>query len=216
MNRELLARSIYLLFGIACIGNGLWMLIDPAGWNGMLRMQVEDFGEGNGLDVAGVGLDMTMRKLGATYTCVSLAFFWCLVNAKIRSRVHPVLTLFFGLIAAIQVLEIMSAPLPSHRWVTDAPFVLLPPVILALMMVPLPRFPKKRLAGGETGRVKWFDTKKGFGFIVRDNGEELFVHYRSIAGAAGAHRALKDGQKVRFRVGQGAKGPQAEDVEPLG
>lgn len=203
MNRETLARTVYLVFGIICIGNGLWMLVDPLGWNGLLRMQVEDFGDGN------VNVHM-MRKLGATYLCVSLAFFWCLVNARIRSRVHPALTLFFGLIAAIQVGELMSAQLPSHRWVTDAPLVLLPPVLLALMMLPWPHLPVR---GGETGTVKWFDGKKGFGFIVRANGEELFVHYRAIKGKG--HRALKDGQRVRFRVGTGAKGPQAEDVVPV-
>jgi cold shock CspA family protein len=204
MTRETFARSVYLLFGIACVGNGLWMLVDPVGWNGLLRMQAEDFTGDGALNIH------MMRKLGATYLCVSLAFFWCMVNSRIRSRVHPALTLFFGLIAAIQALEISSSQVPSHRWVTDAPFVLLPPLVLALMMIPLPRLPVR---GGETGKVKWFDSKKGFGFIVRANGEELFVHYRSIRGKG--HRGLKDGQPVRFRVGQGAKGPQAEDVEPL-
>lgn len=203
MTREYLARSLYLVFGLFCVGNGLWMLIDPLGWDAALRMQLEDFG-------SGLALEMAMRKLGATYLCVSLAFFWCAMNPRVRGRVLPVLTLFFTLLAVVQGAAISNADVPSHRWVTDAPLVFLPPVVLALMMLPLPRLPRR---GTETGRVKWFDSRKGFGFIVRENGEELFVHFRAIRGRG--QRALKDGQRVRYRVGQGAKGPQAEDVEPL-
>lgn len=203
MNRGTLARLFYLLFGLASVVNGLWLLVDPLGWDAALRMQLEDFGSGTALELA-------MRKLGATYLCVSLAFFWCAVNPRIRSRVLPGLTLFFVLMAAVQAVTIIHADMPSHRWVTDAPFVFLPPLLLVLMLLPWPRLP---LRGGETGRVKWFDSRKGFGFIVRDNGEELFVHFRAIQGRG--QRSLKDGQRVRFRVGQGAKGPQAEDVEPL-
>jgi cold shock CspA family protein len=65
----------------------------------------------------------------------------------------------------------------------------------------------------ETGTVKWFNGSKGFGFIIRDNGEEIFVHYRSIRGEG--RRSLRDGQSVSFQVEQTDKGPQAEDVEGL-
>lgn len=65
----------------------------------------------------------------------------------------------------------------------------------------------------ETGTVKWFNGSKGFGFIIRDNGEEIFVHYRSIRGEG--RRSLRDGQAVSFQVEQTDKGPQAEDVEGL-
>jgi CspA family cold shock protein len=68
-------------------------------------------------------------------------------------------------------------------------------------------------ADRELGEVKWFNVTKGFGFIVRDNGEEIFVHFRSIRGDG--RRSLKDGQKVRFVVTDSDKGPQAEDVEGL-
>ena len=65
----------------------------------------------------------------------------------------------------------------------------------------------------EQGTVKWFNPDKGFGFIIRANGEEIFVHFRSIRGEG--RRSLKDGQEVSFLVTETEKGPQAEDVEAL-
>ena len=65
----------------------------------------------------------------------------------------------------------------------------------------------------EHGTVKWFNVSKGFGFITKDDGEEIFVHFRSIRG--GGRRGLKDGQEVTFVVAQSDKGPQAEDVEGI-
>lgn len=64
--------------------------------------------------------------------------------------------------------------------------------------------------GRETGRVKWFNRTKGFGFIVRDDGGEIFVHHRNIDGSG--RRSLKDGELVRFKVAQHDKGLQAEHV----
>ena len=63
------------------------------------------------------------------------------------------------------------------------------------------------------GTVKWFNDQKGFGFIERENGKDLFVHFRSIVGEG--HRSLVDGQKVEFTEVAGAKGPQANDVVAL-
>jgi len=62
----------------------------------------------------------------------------------------------------------------------------------------------------EHGTVKWFNVSKGFGFIVKNDGEEIFVHFRSIRGEG--RRSLRDGQSVSFIVAQSDKGPQAEDV----
>ena len=61
-----------------------------------------------------------------------------------------------------------------------------------------------------TGRVKWFDEKKGFGFIEREDGNDVFVHFRAIQ--TPGFKTLADGQEVEFEVEQGQKGPQAVNV----
>lgn len=72
---------------------------------------------------------------------------------------------------------------------------------------------KTSSAKREEGEVKWFNVTKGFGFITRDNGEEIFVHFRSILGEG--RRSLRDGQRVSYVVSDSDKGPQAEEVEGL-
>lgn len=65
----------------------------------------------------------------------------------------------------------------------------------------------------EIGTVKWFNNSKGFGFIERSTGDDVFVHYRAIRSEG--FRTLRDGQRVEFIVTQGPKGLQAEDVTVL-
>ena len=65
----------------------------------------------------------------------------------------------------------------------------------------------------ETGTVKWFNETKGFGFIERESGPDVFVHFSAIKGDG--FKTLADGQKVEFTVTDGPKGPQAENVVPL-
>ena len=62
----------------------------------------------------------------------------------------------------------------------------------------------------QQGTVKWFNGTKGYGFIEREDGEDLFVHYNSIIGDG--YRNLDEGQRVEFTVVQGQKGLQAQDV----
>ena len=69
---------------------------------------------------------------------------------------------------------------------------------------------RSNMSERQTGTVKWFDSEKGYGFIERENGKDLFVHFRSIVGEG--HRSLNDGQKVEFTEAQGPKGPQANEV----
>lgn len=67
----------------------------------------------------------------------------------------------------------------------------------------------------EKGRVKWFNDQKGFGFIAREHGEDVFVHFRAIAAAGTGRRTLHEGQRVEFLVVEGKKGFQADEVTVL-
>ena len=64
----------------------------------------------------------------------------------------------------------------------------------------------------ETGTVKWFNVRKGYGFITRDAGDDVFVHFRNIEGSG--RRAIEEGQRVSFVVTDGDKGLQADEVSP--
>lgn len=63
------------------------------------------------------------------------------------------------------------------------------------------------------GKVKWFNESKGFGFIEKDEGGDLFVHFSAIQNSG--FKTLAEGQRVSFDVTQGKKGPAAENVKPL-
>ena len=67
--------------------------------------------------------------------------------------------------------------------------------------------------GKEVGTVKWFNDAKGYGFISRDGGDDIFVHFSSIEGDG--FRSLREGQRVEFAVEQGPKGLRAARVKPL-
>ncbi|UYZ15448.1 cold shock domain-containing protein [Brevibacillus sp. WF146] len=60
------------------------------------------------------------------------------------------------------------------------------------------------------GKVKWFNAEKGFGFIEREDGDDVFVHFSAISGTG--FKSLDEGQKVEFDVVQGNRGPQAANV----
>jgi CspA family cold shock protein len=62
----------------------------------------------------------------------------------------------------------------------------------------------------EKGKVKWFNSEKGFGFIEREGGDDVFVHFSAIQGEG--YKTLEEGQEVTFDVEQGQRGPQASNV----
>jgi CspA family cold shock protein len=87
-------------------------------------------------------------------------------------------------------------------------------VLVTLGFVAITRWPPGQWVDSrEEGVVKWFNGTKGFGFITRDNDEDVFVHFRSIRGRG--HRTLHEGQRVRFGVVDSEKGLQAEDVSVI-
>ena len=65
----------------------------------------------------------------------------------------------------------------------------------------------------EQGTVKWFSNEKGYGFIEREGGDDVFVHFSAIAEEG--YRSLEENQRVEFEVKQGPKGPQAESVRKI-
>ena len=69
------------------------------------------------------------------------------------------------------------------------------------------------MSNREVGTVKWFNSERGFGFIGRENAEDVFVHHSAIQG--GVYGNLDEGQRVEFSVEQGAKGPKAVQVERI-
>ncbi len=64
-----------------------------------------------------------------------------------------------------------------------------------------------------SGTVKWFNESKGYGFISQESGPDVFAHFSAIQGEG--FKTLKEGQQVEFIVGEGQKGPQAEQITPL-
>jgi CspA family cold shock protein len=69
------------------------------------------------------------------------------------------------------------------------------------------------MSNRETGTVKWFNNAKGYGFIGREGGDDVFVHHTGIQGDG--YKSLQEGERVEFTVEQGTKGPQAVDVVRL-
>ena len=65
----------------------------------------------------------------------------------------------------------------------------------------------------ENGTVKWFNASKGFGFISREEGDDVFVHFNEIQGEG--YKALDEGDKVQFELGEGPKGPMATNVSKV-
>jgi len=89
-------------------------------------------------------------------------------------------------------------------------------IALAMMLSPcLPNLADKFKSQRERGTVKWFNVSKGYGFITRDAGGDVFVHFRSIRGQGRGRRSLNEGQLVEFVLSEGEKGPQAEEVSVL-
>ncbi|MFT5781944.1 MAG: CspA family cold shock protein [Pseudomonas sp.] len=134
-----------------------------------------------------------------------------------RERLQNLVSVLLVFAAALQAM-ILLAPMQSIGSQPAALFAFLAVTVAVALNLTLdlrqnraytPAEPQD-LGDRETGTVKWFNTSKGFGFISRDSGDDIFVHFRAIRGEG--HRVLVEGQRVEFAVMQRDKGLQAEDV----
>ncbi len=137
-------------------------------------------------------------------------------HAGLRHQLQTLVSVLLVLGTLLQAL-ILLAPMPVIANQPATLFSLL--TVLAAVLLHLAtnlrlqtrsRAPAQNTTNRETGTVKWFNTSKGFGFISRDSGDDIFVHFRAIRGEG--HRVLVEGQRVEFSVMQRDKGLQAEDV----
>lgn len=196
-------QGLALLLSVMGLGyalNGLFMLVAPTFWLHTFPL---------GLTPSISNNDVFVRLLGITDISFSILFFWCARNLKRCSVIRWALTLQACGFAAITIAAItanaglLSAQLPS--------LILVSLPALILLALSLPNRTVRVKGPREQGMVKWFNANKGFGFITRDNGDDIFVHYRAIRGEG--HRTLREGQRVDFFLKRGDKGLQADDVQ---
>jgi cold shock CspA family protein len=195
---------IYLLLALGFASNGLLMVLAPASWYTAMPFPLDK------VDIP----HYFVRLLGIANLAAALGFLWCSQNLKRRKPVHYALTFYVvggALVTAAELYLTPALPTRIMFWVPILACVFGPALVLLAMA--LPPLPARVKGPRENGKVKWFNATKGFGFITRDAGDDVFVHYRSIRGEG--HRTLREGQRVEFVVMKGDKGLQAEDVQPL-
>lgn len=135
------------------------------------------------------------------------------MNTRIK---NTLLSVVLGIVAWLAVLFAQNQSLvPTGTADYISLLIIIAAVIAGSLLAGSGRAGVITAAGDEeTGTVKWFNIKKGYGFITRDLGDDVFVHYRNIQGGQG-RKAIAEGQRVRFVVVTGDKGLQAEEVEAL-
>ena len=137
-----------------------------------------------------------------------------------RGPRHQLQNLVSALLVLAVVLQILTLLVPLET-IAGQPAVMMGLVAAVLAVAlhlavsfyrssPSPATQSHDMTNRDTGTVKWFNTSKGFGFISRDSGDDIFVHFRAIRGEG--HRVLVEGQRVEFSVMNRDKGLQAEDV----
>lgn len=138
-------------------------------------------------------------------------------NKGPRHQLQNLVSALLVLAVALQTLTLL-APMPVIAGEPAVLFSLATALVAVLLHLavsfykssPSAASPSYDMSNRDTGTVKWFNTSKGFGFISRDSGDDIFVHFRAIRGEG--HRVLVEGQRVEFSVMNRDKGLQAEDV----
>ncbi|MCP1417416.1 CspA family cold shock protein [Pseudomonas laurylsulfativorans] len=138
-------------------------------------------------------------------------------NKGPRHQLQNLVSALLVLAVVLQTLTLI-APMPVIAGQPAVLFSLVAAVVAVALHLgisfykssPATASPGYDMSNRDTGTVKWFNTSKGFGFISRDSGDDIFVHFRAIRGEG--HRVLVEGQRVEFSVMNRDKGLQAEDV----
>ncbi|EJM38993.1 cold shock protein [Pseudomonas sp. GM33] len=138
-------------------------------------------------------------------------------NKGPRHQLQNLVSVLLALAVVLQTLTLI-APMPVIAGQPAVLFSLVAALIAVALHLgisfykssPVAASPSYDMSNRDTGTVKWFNTSKGFGFISRDSGDDIFVHFRAIRGEG--HRVLVEGQRVEFSVMNRDKGLQAEDV----
>lgn len=183
----------HLLFALLFAVAGIWLLVDPAQLLGSLPVNAR-------------GAVMAGQQAGFGMLLAAGVSLFCAVRENSRAILYPLLCLYLtGL--SISYASANSAE-PLWMWLPLALYLL---PLLTLLPMKMPAGPLK--AGELQGEVKWFNPNKGYGFILSDDGREIFVHFRAVRN--GDRRTLKQGQKVRFGLRQSERGDQADDVRIL-
>ena len=204
MNSDKFKQILFLLLAVACFTLGFWALLFPTSWFTQVPLN---------LSLTGPLNEFLAAHIGATYIFAGIASI-VLVRGKGEPKmIHWGLTILFSIMCVIYVRYLPTAAWSQNLW--GGLFYDFPLMVCVLTLIPWSSFSGKGFsrAKAQTGSVKWFNPNKGFGFILTDEGEELFVHYRSVEGKG--RRVLRDGDKVSFTVAQGDKGPQAEKVKKI-
>lgn len=193
---------IYLILGAGFAINGLLMLAAPTLWLSVFPLAFQQLN---------ADAEFAVRVMAVTDISLAPLFFWCARNLKRCRTVRLTLTMLTAGTAVVVFANTLSAGQTMISHWPSLVFVSLPAVMLLLLSIPRRAV---RLKGPrEQGVVKWFNASKGFGFITRENGDDIFVHYRAIRGDG--HRTLREHQQVEFYLKRGEKGLQADDVQMI-
>lgn len=183
----------HLLFALLFAVAGIWLLVDPAQLLGSLPVNAR-------------GAVMAGQQAGFGMLLAAGVSLFCAVREDSRTILYPLLCLYLAGLSISYASAHSAAPL--WMWLPLAAYLL---PLLTLLPMKMPAGPLK--AGELQGEVKWFNPNKGYGFILSDDGREIFVHFRAVRN--GDRRTLKQGQKVRFGLRQSERGDQADDVRIL-
>ncbi len=139
-----------------------------------------------------------------------MSFIKILLISLIISTIATIISIQPQTLSFSTISTLLMAPGNTMLWAISFVSILIACIFAAKTGSPSTSSNTEVTGDQERGTVKWFNAAKGFGFITRESGEDVFVHFRSIQGKG--HRSLGEGQAVIFSVMEGDKGLQAVDV----